>query len=461
MNVTVEVHDVRHVDVHLHTAALELYFGKQKMAQLYMPPLDIKGLGVAQVQVCTDVFVANSWVFANAMEHLAQGNSAWQVRGNVQLEARLLGGWKKTFDIVLEKQIFIPGSLLYNAEITSMDVLQHTHMRDSIKLTSDTLFYSSSPVELEGFGNLVFDIRAPSKGLNLEADELARIGQVYFEEFTLRQGSNEYTPRVKLFRTEENKDALGAFLSRYLQDEDQVVLLQGPLNPMSPFLNNTLRQVLRITGCGDHRASEVSLLDQQLALEGFRPSLNSSVVLRGPLTIAHNPLSAAVTHRNITSQIYLEEAISFILDHPGLGHHQCNLTDQVAELYSTPGMYKDHPEWPPEVSFAAKGRRSVFLPARPLPGQSIGPKCTYAGEPVANGADCCFAALNIAAACRAQALGAQFFNTKFYTSYQLYIGDFGVPVTLAQASFAVAFNPDVSAGFALGANLSCTDIVIL
>ncbi|GBG33231.1 Biosis of lysosome-related organelles complex 1 subunit 2, partial [Hondaea fermentalgiana] len=458
MNAVVEVHDGGQSTKQLHPSAFDISADGVKIAHVSLPALSLSGVGPSRVAVTSQLEVRNQTAFSRAMTQLMVGDATWQLHGHSRLGAEIFGRWRRTFDVNINKQIYILGGMLSNAAITSLDVKDGAGNRDALNMVARLAVYSSSVVEVQDFGTLAFEL----------SSKKTLLGQLIFDDFAVRRGANTFAPRLRFVKSADNEAETGAFLSRFLEDKDQVAELRGPFAPSGVVASvgtGAIVQAIRVAGSGDHRTSEVAILDKAATFEGFSVSTEEQAgqnrTMRGPLTIAHNPFSAPIVHRNISSQLFLEEPIAYIVSHPVLGRHVCNQTNKLAELVTMEGMYRDHPDWAPEVGFASKARRTIFLPAQPMKGQSSGPSCVFDGKAVANGADCCFATASIAAACRAEHSGAQFFNTALVSSYQLYIGDFDVAINSVQTSLAMTFTPGVSAGFLLQANLSCANIKLL
>lgn len=477
LNATSELHDVGVMGATMEETDVDVYFQDELLGTMTLPELDIVGGEVLVFNMETDLIVKNATAFTGATARILQGHGGrWFFRGDVTV--RLPLGLR--YKVKINKLLLIPPTLLEGVTGSDGDVVDGSGTENTLDLVATTSMFSSSILEMHDLGEFVFDLfvkvdnatgnilnQEAFKGLEGPANHMVRIGQVKTANFDVRQGRNRLPSSGQIIKTKENTPALSQFMSAYLGGIDQVAYMAGPVQSAAIFLDNVVEQSIIFNGATDSKPVEVSLIDKETSFQGFTPDLPPSAnvgkkapIFRGPKIVVHNTLSASVLQRNVSSLINLAEPISFRLNHPLLGKHECLDKKMFAHLYTAEGMYKHDPSLPPVVTFGPNEKKTVFMPGGPQEGQSTGKACAVFGQQVADGADCCFVAMQVAAACRAEAKGHASFDTELESMFEMAFGDFSIPLDVKQKGIATSFTSEVTKGFAADAFLTCSNIEV-
>uniref|UniRef100_A0A7S2SMV3 Uncharacterized protein n=1 Tax=Mucochytrium quahogii TaxID=96639 RepID=A0A7S2SMV3_9STRA len=464
LNATVELHDIGEISATVFESQVDVIHSGIVIASVTLPELDTVGGEPLHFNMESELVVKNISAFTEATADILKGKGGyWYFQGKVDVSTYAMG-FDRRFTVDLYKELLIPATLLEDVRGFDVEVMEGSGKEDSFSISAKTSFFSSSILEMHHLGLLEFYLEVP---VFENGDLLAnggrdnntiKVARVTIPDFNLVQGTNEYPLSGLVVKNVENEHTLSQFLSNFLNGIDQPAVLRGPVNAESPFLNEVLRQDITFEGLKDNKPIDMSFLSKD-TFNGYNVKVPGVGRFhhRGAEVIAHNPLGVKIAMANITSEVMLAEPLGYDLENRMFGSWTCNVSSDLAKLYTAPGMWINEPTKEPIVEMGPHERVTFFLPGGPLDHQIQQPPCKVLGVPVAGKFDCCMVSVQIAAACRAKQSGNRFFNVNIETSFILHLGEFRLPLHFSQTQTSTLYEDALTKGFAMDGYMKCSD----
>lgn len=378
LNCSVELHDIGQISSVLHGDRMEIVHDGYVLGNMEFPTLHIAGGEVLSFTMESPMTVTNVTAFTQATAKILQGyGGVWYIRGRPRVSVSLLGFIDKSFHVDLDKEFLVPATLLEGVSGHDIELLpQSTH--NTLNVSAVTTIFTSSILELFHLGLFVFDFEVliDENGAlmqnysDLSAGTLIKLGKIHIEDFDLRQGINEIEAIGQVIKSNDaiQLSALSQFFSNYVNGITQEALLRGPTEAASPLLTHVVTQRFAFEGMTQKPPIDASYINEQ-TMNGFSvklPNRSKPVHYRGTDVVAHNPFAVNISQSNIVTQVLFSEPLAYKLKNPLLGTWQCPSSRDMAELYSTPGMYRGEPERPAIIEMGPRQAASFFLPGSTL-----------------------------------------------------------------------------------------------
>jgi hypothetical protein len=429
---------------------------------MLVPRFSLAGNRPCVLYTSTLMHVTDGKAFNDMAKRMLNGEAVpWQVSAELTVWALGL-----PFAVALEKQVSLPPLELTNYFTDNLRMSHGNVTTGQLVIDADLSFYSASPMRLLRFGELIAELyyNADDNDGRLQVserrarggiltDRSVKIGECVMADYRVVQGMNKLKARILL----DANAGTGAALGRWASKLDQTFISVGPTN--KHFMNGLW------AGSTDMPGSTVAMYSTTFAtketfVKGYHPKTgqacnfwdqNKDTCDKGAMIIAMNPFQREWFVRDVSYDIYLEEAYEyegkFTVNMPPLDvatvEFQCAPTRAVGRTFSKPGMWAAYPEHTPGVGrsypeddpstdvderlqarmeddvipvppASADGTPAVYsfvMPVHPIPGVAERTNlngnsggCVFGMENL-DPFDCCMTTILTAAACKAAERG--------------------------------------------------------
>lgn len=454
------------IGAHIRGFRADVSAGGKTFGWCMFPDISTAAGGPTQVELDTELHVTDNTAFTAATARVLQGlPSDWQLSGSPNVHAMGLG-----MQLRLSQRLHLPETVLEEVRSTNIDIVDSN--ASQVAVSADTTFFSSSILELRNISQAIFALH-PAHA-NGSIDSSVQMGYVTIPSFEVFRGFNTLkNVSIVMQKTLSSEQHLAKFLGDWMSGIDQSVMLRGPVESASPFLNNLTTQSVLIPGLSTGGLIKSAYVSNAHTLRGHVPETGKECplqdgvnCLKGAVVVGGNPVNQHIRLKDMSFDVDMPENLAYdtVLHalHVLPVRIRCNKSTQLARMYSTPGMWaylnasragEDFAPLPPgSPEKAALG--SFFLAARPQPGQSDGRFClNQRMDPM----DCCFTTLVPAAACYYRQKAMSFIPASVRGNMTLEIGRFSISSQLSQSSFPINFAENVPQ-FQVGPlTMSCSD----
>jgi len=367
------------------------------------------------VGIDTQLIVVNATALRASAGRILDGVAEeWHATGSTSVS--LIGC---TGEVHLSTRVVLPSvpSKLRQVHGARLDIISGSE--EQLRMTAEAVeFFSSSPLDLEGFGRATFVVHPVRDDGSVRDD--VRLGTLVVPRFKMVQGLNALGDASFEFdKTLATEGHLEALVSDWLSGVDHVVALMLAFNLTGTGIGPIYKAFTLLGQQGSILRSALANKEHSIlghaATTGRRCFLTTGAdCLRGSAIVAESVASRNVTLTDVSLDVDLNENLSYsiMLMGPMVGpigfkFVRCDKGPRMARMYSSKGMWThvDPSRWDdetvmlPRSSQGGRAMTSFFLPSKPQPGQSDGSRCfTGAFRDVASN-DCCFSTVLPAAAC--------------------------------------------------------------
>jgi len=297
------------------------------------------------------------------------------------------------------------------------------------------------------------------------------LGRVVMPEFEVRRGYNLQKASIVLRKSLDTESRLSEFMGRWASGSTQTVAIRGPVDSVSPFLDNITIQLVSMAGIAEGMITSAyiskahSLRGHEAASGKECPLIGAKDCLRGSVVSVQNVIHHAIELVDASFDINIPDTLSYKTVLHELVFPKdisCNKGTRIARMRTVPGMWSyidpnrvqdDFAILPPAPE-PGKSLASFFLSAEPQPGQSDGQQCISAGiDPM----DCCFTTVMSAAACFYRRKDLSSIPLVISGNVTLVVGTFQIHIQVTQEGVPLTYAEDVPQ-FQVGALfMSCSD----
>lgn len=429
---------------------------------MMVPRFSLAGNSPGLVHTSTVMHVSDGHAFNDMSRRMLNGEAVpWQLSSEMMVWALGL-----PYAVRLNKQVTFPPLELKNYVTENLRMSHGNVTTNQLIIDADLSFYSASPMRLLRFGELIAELyyNADDNDGSLQVsdrrarggaltEQSVKIGECVMADYRVVQGMNTLKARIVL----DANAATGASLGRWASKIDQTFISVGPTN--KHFMNGIW------VGSNDMPGSAITMYTTTFAtketfVKGYHPQTGEACTFwdqsteacdKGAMIMAMNPFQREWFLRDISYDIYLEEAYEyegkFNVNVPPLDidavEFRCAPTRAIGRTFSKPGMWAAYPEHRPGVGLSyppddpstavderlqarladdvipvppasADGTPAVYsftMPVHPIPGVAervnlngnAGP-CVFGLENL-DPFDCCMTTIFTAAACKAAERG--------------------------------------------------------
>mmetsp|Transcript_101337 Transcript_101337/g.180118 ORF Transcript_101337/g.180118 Transcript_101337/m.180118 type:complete len:856 (-) Transcript_101337:50-2617(-) len=454
------------ISSHVHGFNATLGVGGRNFGWAIFPDIEMSADGRTFVTLNSTLHITESKLFAEAMAPLLQGKAIrWSITGKPKVTAAGL-----SMGLVLRQSLELPATAL--EEVTGADVDIVDGSATELHATADTVFFSSSLLEIKALGSTTFALHPVAADGTVEMG--MDLGRVVMPDFQVSRGYNRRKASFFLRKSSDTESHLSEFMGRWASGLTQTVAIRGPVDSVSPFLENITVQLVSMAGIAEGMMTSAyiskahSLRGHEAASGKECPLIGAKDCLRGSVVSAQNVLHHAVELVDASFDVDVPDTLSYkTVMHELFFPREisCNKSTRIARMRTVPGMWSYMDPTRVQDSFAIlppaqmpgqKSLTSFFLSAEPQPGQSDGEQCIAAGiDPM----DCCFTTILSAAACFYRRKDLSLIPLVMSGNVTLLVGSFQLEIKVRQEGVPLTYAEEI-AEFQVGAlRMSCSDFV--
>lgn len=432
---------------------------------MIFPNVDLNGNAPTVVSFTTTLTISDNEGFGRNVVKTMKGERVdWQIRGKTVIS--LFG---LNFDVIMDKTLAMPPTLLEDITAHELEPVSGNNTSGEAVFTAIGSMVSSSVLEIKDFGEADFEIwYDPVNMADTIVPSSILVGFFTMPSFEFERGHNDVPSIIKLVKSDNTTEAaISDMISRWASSKHHQVVIRGPVNHGSPFLNHLSTLPVMIQGGPNLFVG--GAMNREHTAVGYNPYtgapcsiLEGKICMRGATVFGRNPFGKKLVLRDMVIDVFFEEQFSWDVDIVGivsaspripLFSSSCKATDMFTRVVSRPGMHAHSPAYDNEYSsdpgmrewqrvrddtivMPANGQASMFLPGLPMPGQPEAQVrdgntggCFWGIEEL-DPFDCCYTTVFTAAACYYHTVkGLDFVPVKSRGDVTILIDDWSLSIT--------------------------------